>query len=176
MNEELILGLNDLNFLEPTPIQEKAIPLVVEGRDVLGIAETGTGKTGVFDMPSLDRVLRGKRDGIKVVILTPTRELAQQIDEQIFAIGYHTGITSATVIGGSDFSAQAKALKAGVDIIVATPGRFIDQNKVVNIDFSTVDYLILDEADRMLDMGFLTDISKIICWILKCIQSLIFSD
>ena len=175
LNEELISGLNDLNFLEPTPIQEKAIPLVLEGKDVLGTAQTGTGKTGAFVIPIVDRVLRGKRDGIKVVILTPTRELAQQIDEQIFAIGYHTGITSATVIGGSDFSAQAKALKAGVDIIVATPGRFIDQNKIVNIDFSTVDYLILDEADRMLDMGFLPDISKIISWMPKSRQTLLFS-
>src|SRR5690625_2002796 len=151
------------------------MPLVLEGKDVLGTAQTGTGKTGAFVIPIVDRVLRGKRDGIKVVILTPTRELAQQIDEQIFAIGYHTGITSATVIGGSDFSAQAKALKAGVDIIVATPGRFIDQNKIVNIDFSTVDYLILDEADRMLDMGFLPDISKIISWMPKSRQTLLFS-
>ena len=110
----------------------------------------------------MDRILRGERNGIKAVILTPTRELAQQIDEQIFAIGYHTGITSATVIGGSDFSAQAKALNAGVDIVVATPGRFIDQNKIVNIDFSTVEYLVLDEADRMLDMGFIDDIRFIL--------------
>src|SRR5690625_8006521 len=110
------------------------MPLVLEGKDVLGTAQTGTGKTGAFVIPIVDRVLRGKRGGIKVVILSPSRELAQQIDEQIFATGYHTGITSATVIGDSDFSAQAKALKAWVDIIVATPGRFIVRNRIVKND------------------------------------------
>src|SRR5690606_21434926 len=128
-----------------------------------------------FVIPIIERILRGKRGGIKAIILTPTRELAQQIDEQIFALGYHTGITSATVIGGSDFSAQAKALKAGVDIVVATPGRFIDQYKVVNIDLSSVEYLVLDEADRMLDMGFMPDMKKIISWLPPKRQTLLFS-
>src|SRR5690625_4920905 len=113
----------------------------------------------------MQRVLERERKGVKALILTPTRELATQIDEQIFAIGYHAGITSATVIGGSDFSVQAKALKAGVDIIVATPGRLIDQNKVVGIDFSTLEFLVLDEADRMMDMGFMPDMKKIISWL-----------
>lgn len=175
LTDELQSGLKDINFLETTPVQEKSIPHILEGKDIIGTAQTGTGKTGAFVIPIVDRILRGKRDGIKAVILTPTRELAQQIDEQIFAIGYHTGISSATVIGGSDFSAQAKALNAGVDMIVATPGRFIDQNKIVNIDFSTVDYLILDEADRMLDMGFLPDIKKIISWMPQQRQTLLFS-
>jgi ATP-dependent RNA helicase RhlE len=175
LTDELQSGLKDINFLEPTPVQEKAIPHVLDGKDIIATAQTGTGKTGAFVIPIVDRILKGARDGIKAVILTPTRELAQQIDEQIFAIGYHTGITSATVIGGSDFSAQAKALKAGVDIIVATPGRFIDQNKIVNIDFSTVEYLVLDEADRMLDMGFLPDIKKIISWMPEQRQTLLFS-
>jgi ATP-dependent RNA helicase RhlE len=175
LTDELQSGLKDINFLETTPVQEKSIPHILEGKDIIGTAQTGTGKTGAFVIPIVDRILRGKRDGIKAVILTPTRELAQQIDEQIFAIGYHTGISSATVIGGSDFSSQAKALNAGVDIIVATPGRFIDQNKIVNIDFSTVDYLILDEADRMLDMGFLPDIKKIISWMPQQRQTLLFS-
>jgi ATP-dependent RNA helicase RhlE len=175
LTDELQSGLKDINFLEPTPVQEKAIPHVLEGKDIIATAQTGTGKTGAFVIPIVDRILKGERNGIKAVILTPTRELAQQIDEQIFAIGYHTGITSATVIGGSDFSAQAKALKAGVDIIVATPGRFIDQNKIVNIDFSTVDYLVLDEADRMLDMGFIPDIKKIISWMPNKRQTLLFS-
>lgn len=176
LTEELLSGLQDINFIEPTPVQEKAIPPILEGKDIIGTAQTGTGKTGAFIIPIMDRILRAKnRNGIKAVVLTPTRELAQQIDEQIFAIGYHTGITSATVIGGSDFSAQAKALKAGVDIVVATPGRFIDQNKIVNIDFSSVEYLVLDEADRMLDMGFLPDMKKIIGWIPEGRQSLLFS-
>jgi len=176
LTDELLSGLQDINFIEPTPIQERAIPPILEGKDIIGTAQTGTGKTGAFIIPIMDRILRASnRNGIKAIILTPTRELAQQIDEQIFAIGYHTGITSATVIGGSDFSAQAKALKAGVDIVVATPGRFIDQNKIVNIDFSTVEYLVLDEADRMLDMGFLPDMKKIISWIPEGRQSLLFS-
>lgn len=175
LSESLLAGLRDLRFEEPTPIQEKSIPLITEGKDVIGIAQTGTGKTGAFVIPIMERVLQSERQGVKALILSPTRELARQIDEQIFAIGYHAGISSATVIGGSDFSVQAKALKAGVDIIVATPGRLIDQNKVVNIDFSNLEYLVLDEADRMLDMGFLPDMKKIISWLPEKRQTLLFS-
>lgn len=175
LDKSLIAGLNDLQFLEPTPIQEQAIPIVTKGTDLIATAQTGTGKTGAFVIPIMQRVLESERKGIKALILSPTRELASQIDEQIFAIGYHAGITSATVIGGSDFSQQAKALKAGVDIIVATPGRLIDQNKVVGIDFSDLEYFVLDEADRMLDMGFLPDMKKIISWIPKKRQTLLFS-
>ncbi len=168
-------GLRDVNFIEPTPIQEKAIPHVLDGKDLIGTAQTGTGKTGAFVIPLMEKILQGDRDGIKALILSPTRELARQIDEEIFAIGYHSGITSATVIGGSDFSEQAKALKAGVDIIVATPGRLIDQKKVLNIDFSKISFLVLDEADRMLDMGFLPDMKKIIGWLPSQRQTLLFS-
>lgn len=175
LSDSLLAGLRDLRFEEPTPIQEKSIPLITDGKDVIGIAQTGTGKTGAFVIPIMERVLQSERQGVKALILSPTRELAKQIDEQIFAIGYHAGITSATVIGGSDFSVQAKALKAGVDIIVATPGRLIDQNKVVNIDFSNLEYLVLDEADRMLDMGFLPDMKKIISWLPDKRQTLLFS-
>lgn len=175
LDESLLAGLKDLQFYEPTPIQEQAIPIVTEGKDLIGTAQTGTGKTGAFVIPIMQRVLESERKGIKALILSPTRELASQIDEQIFAIGYHAGITSATVIGGSDFSQQAKALKAGVDIIVATPGRLIDQNKVVSIDFSDLEYFVLDEADRMLDMGFLPDMKKIISWIPEKRQTLLFS-
>ncbi|WP_234572372.1 DEAD/DEAH box helicase [Rhodohalobacter sp. 614A] len=175
LTESIQAGLRDIRFEEPTPIQEKSIPLIVEGKDVIGLAQTGTGKTGAFVIPIMQRVLQSERKGVKALILSPTRELAKQIDEQIFAIGYHAGITSATVIGGSDFSEQAKALKAGVDIIVATPGRLIDQNKVVNIDFSNLEYFVLDEADRMLDMGFLPDMKKIISWLPQNRQTLLFS-
>lgn len=174
-DETLLAGLRDLRFEEPTPIQEQAIPIVLEKKDLIGVAQTGTGKTGAFVIPIMQRVLESERKGVKALILSPTRELATQIDEQIFAIGYHAGITSATVIGGSDFSIQAKALKAGVDIIVATPGRLIDQNKVVSIDFSNLEYFVLDEADRMLDMGFLPDMKKIISWIPEKRQTLLFS-
>ncbi|MGF1668831.1 MAG: DEAD/DEAH box helicase [Balneolaceae bacterium] len=168
-------GLRDVNFTEPTAIQEKAIPVILDGKDLIGTAQTGTGKTGAFVIPLMEKILNSNRDGIKALILSPTRELAKQIDEEIFAIGYHSGISSATVIGGSDFSQQAKALKAGVDIIVATPGRLIDQKKVLNIDFSKTEYLVLDEADRMLDMGFLPDMKKIIAWLPEDRQTLLFS-
>lgn len=175
LSESLLAGLRDVQFNEPTPVQEKAIPVVTSGKDLIATAQTGTGKTGAFVIPIMERVLQSERKGVKALILSPTRELASQIDEQIFAIGYHAGITSATVIGGSDFSIQAKALKAGVDIIVATPGRLIDQNKVVSIDFSNLEYFVLDEADRMLDMGFLPDMKKIISWLPGNRQTLLFS-
>lgn len=175
LSESLLAGLRDIQFVEPTPIQEQSIPIVTSGKDLIATAQTGTGKTGAFIIPIMERVLQSERKGVKALIISPTRELASQIDEQIFAIGYHAGITSATVIGGSDFSVQAKALKAGVDIIVATPGRLIDQNKVVGIDFSNLEYLVLDEADRMLDMGFMPDIKKIISWIPEKRQTLLFS-
>ena len=175
LSDTLLAGLRDVQFIEPTPIQEKSIPIVTAGKDLIATAQTGTGKTGAFIIPIMERVLQSERKGVKALVVSPTRELATQIDEQIFAIGYHAGITSATVIGGSDFSVQANALKAGVDIIVATPGRLIDQNKVVNIDFSNLEYLVLDEADRMLDMGFLPDIKKIISWLPDKRQTLLFS-
>ncbi len=175
LSESLLAGLRDVGFIEPTPVQKQAIPIVLDGKDLIGVAQTGTGKTGAFVIPIMERVLQTKREGVKALILSPTRELATQIDQEIFAIGYHAGITSATVIGGSDFSVQAKALKAGVDIIVATPGRLIDQHKVVTIDFSKLEFLVLDEADRMLDMGFLPDMKKIISWIPEKRQTLLFS-
>ncbi|TVR28516.1 MAG: DEAD/DEAH box helicase [Balneolaceae bacterium] len=175
LSESLLDGLRDIQFTEPTAIQEKAIPIVTAGKDLIATAQTGTGKTGAFIIPIMERVLQSERKGVKALIVSPTRELASQIDEQVFAIGYHAGISSATVIGGSDFAVQAKALKAGVDIIVATPGRLIDQNKVVGIDFSNLEYLVLDEADRMLDMGFMPDIKKIISWLPEKRQTLLFS-
>lgn len=135
LSRELNLGLRDVGYDEPTPIQEKSIPLIMEGEDVIGAAQTGTGKTGAFVIPLMDKILKDRTGHTQVLILTPTRELARQIDEQIFAIGYHAGISSATVIGGSDFSEQVKAIRAGVDIIVATPGRLLDQMNVLNLDF-----------------------------------------
>lgn len=175
LSDSLIAGLNDVSFTEPTPVQEKSIPIVLEGKDLISTAQTGTGKTGAFVIPLMEKILQSKREGVKALILSPTRELATQIDEEIFAIGYHAGISSATVIGGSDFAVQAKALKAGVDIIVATPGRLMDQHKVMTIDFSNLEFFVLDEADRMLDMGFLPDIKKIISWLPENRQTLLFS-
>lgn len=162
LHETLQMGLQDIGFSTPTPIQEQSIPIVLDGKDILGAAQTGTGKTGAFVIPILNRILEHPSEGTKTLILSPTRELAQQIDEQIFALGYHTGISSATIIGGEDFAKQAEAIRAGVDIIVATPGRLIDQMKVLDVDFSHIKFLVLDEADRMLDMGFLPDVNHII--------------
>lgn len=175
LHEDLQMGLQDIGYDEPTAIQEKSIPISLSGRDVLGAAQTGTGKTGAFVIPILQQILANPSEGTKALILSPTRELAHQIDEQIFALGYHTGLSSATIIGGEDFSRQANAIRAGVDIIVATPGRLIDQMKVLDIDFSNVRFLVLDEADRMLDMGFLPDVNHIIDKLPKKRQTLLFS-
>lgn len=175
LSETLMMGLQDLKYEEPTPIQKECIPLILEGKDVIGAAQTGTGKTGAFVIPLLQKIINDPSDHTRALILSPTRELAQQIEEQIFALGYHTGISSATVTGGSDYGTQVKAIQAGVDIIVATPGRLIDQMNVLNIDFSHLDYLVLDEADRMLDMGFLPDVMKIVKQLPKQRQTLLFS-
>lgn len=175
LSDKLMMGLRDLKYEEPTPIQNKSIPLILEGKDVIGAAQTGTGKTGAFVIPLIEKIINEESDQTRALILSPTRELAQQIEEQIFALGYHTGITSATVTGGSDYGTQVKAIRAGVDIIVATPGRLIDQMNVLNIDFSGLKYLVLDEADRMLDMGFLPDVMKIVKQLPEKRQTMLFS-
>ncbi|WP_409028984.1 DEAD/DEAH box helicase [Gracilimonas sediminicola] len=173
--DELKAGLRDIGYTEPTPIQEQTIPIILQKKDIIGAAQTGTGKTGAFVIPVLQQILENPSEHTQALILSPTRELAQQIDEQIFALGYHTGISSANIIGGEDFSQQAKAIRSGVDIIVATPGRLIDQTKVLDIDFSHIKFLVLDEADRMLDMGFLPDVTKIIKKLPKERQTMLFS-
>tara|TARA_R110000868_G_scaffold304437_30_gene565543 strand:- start:5399 stop:6919 length:1521 start_codon:yes stop_codon:yes gene_type:complete len=169
------MGLEDIGYSEPTPIQQLSIPIILNKKDVLGAAQTGTGKTGAFVIPIIQQILENPSEGTKALILSPTRELAQQIDEQIFALGYHCGISSATIIGGEDFARQANAIRAGVDIIVATPGRLIDQTKVLDVDFENIRFLILDEADRMLDMGFMPDVTHIIDKLPKKRQTLLFS-
>lgn len=175
LSEELMMGVQDLRYEEPTPIQDECIPLILRGKDVIGAAQTGTGKTGAFVIPLVQKIIENRTDHTQVLILSPTRELAQQIEEQIFALGYHTGVSSATVTGGSDYGTQVKAIRAGVDIIVATPGRLIDQMNVLNIDFSQLNYLVLDEADRMLDMGFLPDVMKIVKQLPRDRQTMLFS-
>lgn len=176
---QLLEGLEASRFTDATPIQEKCIPAIIEGKDLLGTAQTGTGKTGAFVIPILHNLCQKKADSkeavTRVLILTPTRELASQIDEQIFALGYHTGVHSAIVIGGSDFGAQAKSMQHGVDIVVATPGRLLDQMNVLQLNFAHLEYLVLDEADRMLDMGFLPDVKSIIGKLPKKRQNLMFS-
>ncbi|MDI6401861.1 DEAD/DEAH box helicase [Balneolaceae bacterium ANBcel3] len=178
LNEEVLNGLRDMGFDKPTPVQQKCVPLILEGRDVLASAQTGTGKTAAFAIPVLEKLSekkKKKQEGIRALVLTPTRELAGQVDEAFFAIGYHTGLTTAKVYGGDDWSRQERALTRGVNIIVATPGRLLDHMKIHDVDFSNLDYLILDEADRMLDMGFIPDITQIVNQLPKNRQTLLFS-
>ena len=167
-----------MGFEKPTPIQEACVPLIMDGRDVLASAQTGTGKTAAFAIPILHNLLekkKNKQEGIRALVITPTRELASQVDEAFFAIGYHTGLTTAKVYGGDDWSRQEKALNRGTNIIVATPGRLLDHIRIHDIDFSNLDFLILDEADRMLDMGFIPDITQIVSKLPKERQTLLFS-
>lgn len=178
LHEEVLDGLRDMGFEMPTPIQESCVPLIMEGRDVLASAQTGTGKTAAFAIPVLEKLSEKKKNsigGIRALIITPTRELAGQVDEAFFAIGYHTGLTTAKVYGGDDWSRQEKALSRGTNIIVATPGRLLDHMKIHDVDFSNLDFLILDEADRMLDMGFIPDITQIVSSLPKERQTLLFS-
>jgi len=175
LSQEIIDGILDMGFTQPTPIQHQAIPLVLEGRDIVASAQTGTGKTAAFVVPILEKIRNSPNKGIQCLILSPTRELAQQIDEQIFAIGYHVDIPSVTIYGGGDWGEQQKALERGVRIIVATPGRLLDLMKVRNLDFSNIEILVLDEADRMLDMGFIPDVRTIINRVPKKRQTLFFS-
>jgi superfamily II DNA/RNA helicase len=169
------MGLSDMGFSKPTPIQSQAIPVVLEGKDLLASAQTGTGKTAAFALPLLQKLSSNKKNGIRALILAPTRELAVQIDEQFWTIGYHTGVTTATVYGGTDWGAQEQAIRDGVNVLVATPGRLLDHIKVSNVDFSQIEFLVLDEADRMLDMGFIPDVMTIIRRLPKERQTLMFS-
>jgi len=153
-------------FQTPTEIQQQAIPPILKGQDVLGCAQTGTGKTGAFLLPVIDRIIRDKNRPNKVntIIIAPTRELAIQIDQQIEGFAYFTGVTSIPIYGGgtgNSWDTQKKALKHGADIVVATPGRLIAHIQMGYVDFSQVKHCILDEADKMLDMGFHEDISTI---------------
>jgi ATP-dependent RNA helicase RhlE len=165
----------DLGFTEPTPIQRQAIPIALAGRDLIGCASTGTGKTAAFLLPILQRLGAGRSGGSRALILSPTRELALQIDEQALALGYHLGISAACVVGGVKMGPQERALKAGCDIIVATPGRLLDHMRFDAIDLTGIEVLVLDEADRMLDMGFLPDIKRILAALPAQRQTLLFS-
>jgi ATP-dependent RNA helicase RhlE len=177
---EILRAVKAKSYRTPTPIQEKAIPYVLEGKDLLGCAQTGTGKTAAFALPILQR-LHGtppkgrRRRVIRVLVLTPTRELANQIAESFGAYGKHTGLRHTVVYGGVSQKPQAQALHQGVDILVATPGRLLDLVSQRLVDLSAVETFVLDEADRMLDMGFLPDIRRIIDKLPKVRQTLFFS-
>jgi ATP-dependent RNA helicase RhlE len=163
LESRLLEGIRDLGFVETRPIQSAVIPLVLKGADLIGCAETGTGKTVAFAVPALQKLLTGPAaTRSRVLVLAPTRELAVQIEDEIHGLGYHTTITSAAVYGGVEMGPQERALRAGVDIIVATPGRLIDHMRQENADLSGIELLVLDEADRMMDMGFWPDVRRII--------------
>jgi ATP-dependent RNA helicase RhlE len=177
--EPLQLALKAENYLKPTPIQANAIPLLNEGKDLLGIAQTGTGKTAAFALPILQRLLRAnlpRTPGAPhALILAPTRELAGQIAERFSAYGRRLSLRSAVIFGGVNQHSQVKALKAGVDILIATPGRLLDLCNQRHIRLDKVSILVLDEADRMLDMGFIHDVRKIVSLCRKERQTLLFS-
>jgi len=186
----LLKAVNDLGYKEPTPIQEQAIPLALEGRDILGCAQTGTGKTAAFVLPTLQRISRA--DGAPqtrpneskqrsshtapaALVVTPTRELASQIDEVARACAKYTGQRVAAVYGGVGYDPQLKKLRRGVDLLVATPGRLLDLHQRGEVDLSHVDILVLDEADRMLDMGFWPDVRRILALLPSARQNMLFS-
>lgn len=174
----ILRAVTDAGYTEPTPIQRDAIPPALEGRDVLGCAQTGTGKTAAFSLPLLQRVdqLAGDDPCVRALVVTPTRELAAQIGDSIATYGKHLGDLWHTVIfGGVNEKAQIKELKRGVDVIVATPGRLLDLMNRGFVDLSKINVFVLDEADRMLDMGFLPDVKRIVAKLPKKRQTLFFS-
>ena len=178
--QNLMEGIEAMNFQEMTPIQEQAIPLVMEGRDVIACAQTGTGKTAAYLLPLLNRMLKEEHDSesVNAIIMAPTRELAQQIDQQLEGFSYFLPITSVPVYGGNDASAweqQKRAMQMGADFVIATPGRLISHINLGYVDFSKVNYFVLDEADRMLDMGFYDDIIHIVKQLPKERQTIMFS-
>ena len=168
-------GIDAAGYDVPTPIQQQAIPHVLEGRDVLGLAQTGTGKTAAFMLPILQRLTRGPLRRPRALIVAPTRELAEQIHEAAEALGGRTRVRSAAIYGGVGKGPQVAAIKRGTEIIVACPGRLLDHIGEGNIDLSTIEVLVLDEADRMLDMGFLPDIRRILRYVPNRQQTMLFS-
>jgi superfamily II DNA/RNA helicase len=171
----IITAIQKCGYTVPTPIQQQAIPPVLEGRDLLGLAQTGTGKTAAFVLPTLQRLLDGPRKSIRALIVAPTRELAEQIHSYIEKMAHMTNLRSAVIYGGVSKKTQAAKIRAGVEIVVACPGRLLDHMNDRVIDLSRVEILILDEADHMFDKGFLPDIRRILKSVPKKRQSLVFS-
>jgi len=191
LDARLLEGIRDLGFVDTRPVQSAVIPLALSGHDLIACAETGTGKTAAFVVPTLQRLVTAglkpcaasdesvaqpsRAAKSRVLILAPTRELAVQIEDEIHGLAYHTTVTSAAVYGGVEMGAQERALKAGVDIIVATPGRLMDHMRQQNTDLTGIELLVLDEADRMMDMGFWPDVRRIIAALPDARQTLLFS-
>src|SRR5271170_3079138 len=160
LSEKILEGVKAMGYIEPTPIQLRSIPLVLAGRDVIGSAQTGTGKTAAFALPILSK-LGAHESGPRVLILEPTRELAAQVETAFRDYSRFSDIRTTVVYGGVGYGQQLKELKAGCDVLVATPGRLIDHLEQGNVKLGLIKHLVLDEADRMLDMGFMPDVRKI---------------
>lgn len=175
---DLLDGLDVMGFRHPTPIQQQAIPIILDGKDLVACAQTGTGKTAAFVLPIIHKILNAEHRHLNTLILTPTRELAQQIDQQVEGLSYYTSVNSIAIYGGGDgalWEQQHKALRHGADIIIATPGRLISFLSSGNFKLDGLQHLVLDEADRMLDMGFYDDIMRVVAMLPKQRQTLLFS-
>ena len=180
LEESVLDALDAMNFRECTPVQEHTIPVILEGRDLIGVAQTGTGKTAAYLLPVLNQLSKGgySEDVINCVVMSPTRELAQQIDQQMEGFSYFMPVSSVAIYGGNDgirYEQEKKGLALGADVVIATPGRLISHIKLGNVDLSKVSFFILDEADRMLDMGFSDDIMQIVKVLPKERQTIMFS-
>ena len=180
LEESVLQAIDAMNFEECTPVQEHTIPVILEGRDLIGVAQTGTGKTAAFLLPVLNQLSKGgyPEDSINCIIMSPTRELAQQIDQQMEGFSYFMPASSVAVYGGNDgirFEQEKRGLTLGADVVIATPGRLISHLSLGCVDLSRVSFFILDEADRMLDMGFYDDIMQIVKFLPKERQTIMFS-
>ena len=182
LDPKLLRAVADSGYVSMTPIQAKAIPIVLDGRDVMGAAQTGTGKTAAFTIPLLQKMLRHEtasmspaRHPVRALVITPTRELADQVANSVKTYAKHTLLRSTVVFGGIDMKPQTAELKAGVEVLVATPGRLLDHIEAKNCVLNQVEYVVLDEADRMLDIGFLPDLQRILSYLPKQRQTLLFS-
>jgi ATP-dependent RNA helicase RhlE len=175
LNPHLLENVRKLGFETPTPIQKTAIPAILDGRDVIGLAQTGTGKTAAFALPLLQRLMDGPRRQLRALIIGPTRELAEQTLQAVRALGAHTGLHCLTIYGGVGMQPQTHGLRQGAEIAIACPGRLLDHIRQGTIKLSNIEYLVLDEADRMFDMGFLPDIRQILDRLPAKRQTLLFS-
>jgi len=175
LSPNIMAGVRALGYTTPTPIQAKAIPPTMEGRDVIGLAQTGTGKTAAFVLPILHRLTQGPKGRVRALILSPTRELAEQTCETFDELGRNTGLRSIAIYGGVSMEQQIRRLRSGCDIAVACPGRLLDHLWKGNVDLSELEVLVIDEVDRMFDMGFLPDVRSVLKCILKPRQTLLFS-
>ena len=175
LHPDIMAGIEDLGFTEPTPIQERGIPPVMKGRDVIGLAQTGTGKTAAFVLPVLDRLIDSPRGRTRALVISPTRELAEQTHQTFTELGRYTGLRSLPVYGGVSMDAQIRKIREGIEIVVACPGRLLDHLWNGSLELGALEVLVIDEADRMFDMGFLPDIRNILRCILQHHQTLMYS-